>query len=158
VNVDELQLHLTDLANLLRNAKARQPADALDELCRALQPYRDRKVEKACELIAKAEEIVRTGSQPARARSSKQKIDAAAIESLGNRVVDLYQRAKEPETTRDLIDRTFTDLEKGGLSAAQLKEVAARMDITQKLAKAKLLGAMKQAVLERKGAFERVQV
>jgi hypothetical protein len=158
VNVDELQLLLSDFANLLRNAKARQVADTLEELCRALQPYRDRRLKDVIDLIAKAEEVVRAGPQTARGRSTKQKADPAAIESLSNRIIDLYQRAKEPETTREVIQGTFAELENTGLSIAQLQAIARHMYITQKLSKPKLLDAMKRAVLERKGSFERVQV
>jgi hypothetical protein len=158
VNVDELQLHLTDLANLLRNAKARQPADTLDELCRALQPYRDRRLKDVFDLMAKAEEVIRSGRPPARARSTRQKLDAAAIEALGNRVVNLYQHATEAGSTRELIEVTFAELNQAGLSAAQLQTIAKRMGIVQKLTKDKLLDAMRRAVLDQKGAFERAQM
>ncbi len=158
MNVDELQLHLTDLANLLRNAKASKTADTLDDLCRLLQPYRDLRIKDLIDKIAKADDIIRSGPPPARARSSKQKLDDTAIEALGNRIVNLYQRATEPGSTRELIEATFAELDQAALTAKQLEAIAKKMGIVQKLKKDQLLEAMRRAVLDQKGSFERVQV
>ena len=67
MNVDELQLHLSDLGQLLRNAGSRKTADALAGFCQRLQPYRDRRLTDLLALLAKAEAFVSTGTPPARA-------------------------------------------------------------------------------------------
>jgi hypothetical protein len=159
VNVDELQLHLSDLGQLLRNAGGRKTADGLAEFCQRLQPYRDRRLKDLVDLLDKAEEIIRTGTPPARTKARTPKVDPRAAEQLCNRIVDLYHRANEPDTTREQIENAFGELERLNLSVAQLQDLARRIDISQKVrSKKPLLDSMKRAVLERRGAFQRVQV
>jgi hypothetical protein len=159
VNVDELQLHLSNLAQLLRNAGGKKVGDELAELCQRLQPYRDRPLKGLMELLDKAEEIVRTGVPPARTKSRAPKVDPQLVESTCNRVVALYERATDPSTTREQIESAFADLDKLNLTVPQLQEQAKRLNITQKFrAKKDLLHAMKRTVLERRGTFLRVQV
>jgi hypothetical protein len=159
VNVDELQLLLSDLGQLLRNAGSRKPADALAEFCQRLQPYRDRRLTDLLALLDKAEEVVRTGTPPPRVRAKKGKADPQAAEMVRSRIVHLYERAREPETTREQIESAFAELEAMDLPVAQLQGLAKSVDIGQKLrSKKALVDAMKRAVLERKGAFQRVQV
>jgi hypothetical protein len=159
VNVDELQLHLSDLGQLLRNAGGRKTADALAEFCQRLQPYRDRRVRDLVDLLDKAEAIIRTGEPPPRTKTRSAKVDPQAVEQLCNRIVDLYHRAKEPDTTREQIESAFGELERLNLSVAQLQDLARRIDISQRVrSKKPLLESMKRAVLERRGALQRVQV
>ena len=159
MNVDELQLLLSDLGQLLRNAGSRKTADALAEFCQRLQPYRDRRLTDLLALLDKAEEIVRTGTPPARAKGRTGKADPQAAETLSKRIVDLYVKAREPETTREQIENAFAELEAKDLPVAQLQGLAKSVDIGQKLrSKKALVEAMKRALLERKGAFQRVQV
>jgi len=158
VNVDELQLHLSNLAQLLRNAGGKRVGDELAELCQRLQPYRDRPLKGLMELLDKAEEIVRTGVPPARGKA-RTKGDPLVIESVCNRVVALYERATDPATTREQIENAFADLAKLNLSVPLLQEQAKKLNIAQKFrAKKDLLAAMKRTVLERRGTFLRVQV
>jgi hypothetical protein len=159
VNVDELQLHLSNLAHLLENAGAGKTANALTGLRQRLQPYRDRKLTDLLALLDQAEEIVRTGTPPPRkGAGGKKKADPQALEAAGNRIVELYQRAKDPDVTRDHIEAAFAELERLDPTLTKLKELAKRLDITRTLKKADAIGVMKQAVLERKGAFQRVEV
>jgi hypothetical protein len=158
VNVDELQLLLSDLSHLLRNAGNRKPADALTEFCQRLQPYRDRRLSDLLALLDKAEEIVRTGAPP-RTKARPPKADSQAAAMLHSRIIALYERAREPDTTREQIEKAFAELETLDLPVAELQALAKRVDISQKLrTKKALLDAMKRAVMERKGAFQRVQV
>jgi hypothetical protein len=159
VNVDELQLHLSNLAHLLENAGGAKTAKALADFCQRLQPYRDRRVTDVLALLDQAEEIVRTGTPPPRkGRTAKPKADPQALEAAANRIVELYHRAKEPDTTREQIEAAFAELERLEPTLPKLKELAKRLDITRTLKKADAISAMKQAVLERKGAFQRVEV
>lgn len=159
MNVDELQLQLSNLAHLLKDAGGRKIADALDEFCQRLQPYRDRKVKDLLDLVAKADEIVRTGVPPTKPRKTAAKADPEALARLQARIIELYQRASDPSVTRELVEDAFQQLEKANLTVPQLQELARRMDIQQRFrAKKELLETMKRAVLERKGVFERVGV
>lgn len=162
MNADELQLHLSDLGQLLRNAGGRKTGDALAEFCQRLQPYRERRLQDLMDLLDKAEEIVRTGTPGTplpRGRGRAPKNDPEVVERICNRIVDLYNRAKEPEVSREQIETAFVELEGLNLTVAQLQYLASRIDIQQKLrAKRALVDRMKTTILERKGAFDRVQV
>jgi hypothetical protein len=159
VNVDELQLHLSDLGQLLRNAGGGKTANVLAEFCQRLQPYRDRRLKDVLDLLDKADEIVRTGTPPARKSGGKAKADPQIVEKVCKQIVDFYQRAKDPDTTREQIESAIAELESFDLPIARLEELARRMDIRQKLRPKKaLVESMKRAILERRGAFQRVQV
>lgn len=159
MNADELQLHLSDLGQLLRNAGARKAGDALAEFCQRLQPYRARRLKDLMDLLDKAEEIVRTGTPPPRGRARAAKADPQTVERICSQIVDLYHRAKDPGVSREQIECAFVELERLDLPVAQLQSLATRLDIQQKLrAKKALVERMKNTVLERKGAFDRVQV
>jgi hypothetical protein len=151
---------MSDLAQLLRNAGGRKTADALAEFCQRLQPYRERKLKDLVDLLDKAEEIVRTGTPPARTSGArKPKADPTVIQNACNRVVELYNRATDPSTTPENVDHGFAALEQLDLPVKRLEEVARELDIRQKFRrKADLLNAMKQAVTDRRGAHGRVQV
>ena len=88
MKVENLQLHLTSLAQLLRNVggTGAKTAEELDELCRDLQPYADRRLKDLLKSIAQAEEIIRTGTPPPRGRSAKAKVDPQVVTELGTRV------------------------------------------------------------------------
>lgn len=159
MNADELQLHLSDLSQMLRNAGARKTGDALAEFCQRLQPFRERRLKDIMDLLDQADEIVRTGTPPPRGRGRAPKTDPQLAERICNQIVDLYNRAKEPEVSRDQIESAFVELEGLNLTVPQLQSLASRIDIHQKLrAKKALVDRMKNSILERKGAFDRVQV
>lgn len=160
MNVDELQLHLSNLAQLLENAGGKKVAGELGELCQRLQPYRTRKLKDLLDLIDKAEEIVRSGAAPPKPKKAggKATVDPQVVENLSNQIVDLYHRAKEPETTREQIETAFGDLDRLNLPVKDLQVFAKRIDITRKLTKKDAIDTMMRAVLERKGAVQRVQV
>ena len=160
MNVDDLQLHLSNLAQLLENAGGKKVAGELSELCQRLQPYRTKKLKELLDLIDKAEEIVRTGTPPAKTRKSggKAAVDPLVVENLCNQIVDLYHRAKEPEITREQIEAAFGELARLNLTVAALQALAKRIDISRKLTKKDALETMMRAVLERKGTVQRVQV
>jgi hypothetical protein len=154
MNVDELQMHLTNLAHLLSNAGAGKAAKELDEFCELLQPHGGKKLKDFVALITSA------GQPPAapKPRTSKAKKDPAAVEAALSRLVDLYSRAAEPTVTREEIVTALDDLDRLGLTEKELKEFAPRVNVPPKFRKAELLAQIRAALLGRKGLAERVGV
>jgi hypothetical protein len=160
VNVDDLQMHLSDLAQLLRNGGGRRAADPIAELCQRLQPYRERRIQDLMDMLDKAEEIIRTGAPPPRVtKARKGKTDPQAIQDACDRVLQLYHRAADASTTGEIIESAFAILQQLDPPMKQLEPVAAELHITKKTGrKADLLNAMKNAVMTRRGMHGRVQV
>ena len=160
MNVDEFQLHLTDLSNLLRRAGGKKVADEFDEVCAALQPYRDRRMKDFLSLLANAEEIVRSGvplAKPAKTKSKK--ADSQTISAAIDRVRDLYNRALDPATTRDEIEAACKVLADVDPPKSALDGLAREMLISEKLkSKPVAIERIKQAILLRKGSYQRAQV
>jgi hypothetical protein len=156
VNVDVLQMHLTNLSQLLRSAGGQKTATELDDLCQLLQPYRDQKLKDLIASIARADEIIRNGLPAPKARkaSSKVVVDAGPITA---KIVDLYQRAGQPSVSRDEILAAFAEVEGLNLSMDQLKAIAKQVGVSEKATKkADLHHRIRQAALDRKGAADRV--
>ncbi len=162
MNVEELQLHLTNLGRLLRDAGARKAADELDDFSRQLQPFRGQRLRALGELVARAEEIVRTGaagsSRPVRPKpAGSGKADAPRVEEMGRRIVDVYHRATDPGVTREVIEAALADLEQLNPTMDRIVDVARQIGISRRITKkADALKAIREVILERKGAFERV--
>jgi hypothetical protein len=147
-------MHLANLSQLIRGAGGKGTANELDELCQMLQPFRERKLKDLLATIAKAEEIVRNGQPVAKSRGQrKPKVDVGPITE---RIVSLYQRASESGVARDEIVTAFAELESAKPTGDELKELASRIGINEKLKKADLLNKMRKVVLDRKDIAERV--
>jgi hypothetical protein len=147
-------MHLTNLSQLLRPAGGTRTANELDELCQLLQPFRNRKVKDLIASISKAEDLIRTGGPaPRKARGSSKPIDLAAITA---RILDLYQNAGLPSVTRDQILDDFSEIESLNLTVKQLEAIGKQIGVTEKLKKVDLINKMRQTVLDRKGAADRV--
>ena len=72
--------------------------------------------------------------------------------------MDLYHRARQPDTTREQIEAAFAELKGLDLPLKDMQALAKRIDISRKLAKKDAVEILRQAVLERKGAWQRVEV
>src|SRR5271163_1656928 len=87
VNVEEFQLHLSNLSNLLRRAGGKKVADEFDEVCAGLQPYRDRRLKDLLGMISEAEAIIRNGPPaPKSAGRGKKKANPLEVAQAINRV------------------------------------------------------------------------
>jgi hypothetical protein len=157
MNVDVLQMHLTNLSQLLRSAGGQKTAGELDDLCQQLQPYRERKVKDLIASIARADEIIRNGPPAPRARKTPNKVvDAGPITE---KIIDLYHRAGQSGVSREEIVAAHSELEALDPSLAQLKGIARQIGVSEKATKkSDLLARIRQAALDRKGAADRVLV
>jgi hypothetical protein len=153
-------MHLTNLSQLLRSAGGQKTASELEDLCQLLQPFRDKKLKDLIASIAKAEEIIRSGPPAPTARKASSKASSKVIDAgpITGRVVDLYQRAGQPNVSREEILAAFAELEALNLSLDQLKGIAKQIGVSENASKKKadLLKRLRQAVLDRKGAADRV--
>jgi len=72
------------------------------------------------------------------------------------RVRDLYARATDSAVTREIVEATVQAL--NPLTKNELIDLAVQIEITQKLkTKSDILKALERKILDRKGAFVRVQ-
>jgi hypothetical protein len=152
VNVDALQMHLTNLSHLLRDAGGKTTANELDEFVQLLQPHGEKRLKDLVGVIAAAEETLRAAPAGSK-RKAAAKVDAGPITS---RIVDLYQRAAQPSVTPEEITLAFSDLQSLNLTVAQLEMIAKQIGVKEKLKKDALFNKMRQTVLDRKGATDRV--
>ncbi|MFO0966093.1 MAG: hypothetical protein U0793_10990 [Gemmataceae bacterium] len=155
MKIEDLQLHLTNLASLFRGAKAKAVADELEEACASLQPYRELRLKDFAGMIGKLEAALAKAQAAKPARAKK---DPAALAAALERVADLYNRAAQESVTRDGIVAAFAELEALGPALKDLKALAPRVNVAAKGKAADLLGRVRAAVLERKGMVERVEV
>jgi hypothetical protein len=153
VNVDVLQMHLSNLSQLLRSAGGKSTANELDELCQLLQPFRDKKLKDLIASISKAEEIIRNGAAASKPRKASSKTSDLA--PISARIIDLYQRAGLPSVSREEILGAFSELEALNPTGPQLKAIANQIGIREKLNKVLLFSKMRQTVLDRKGVADR---
>lgn len=151
MNVDVLQMHLSNLSHLVRDAGGKSTANELDEFVQLLQPYRDRKLKDFIGLIVNAENVLR-GVPPSATRKRPSKVDPGPITA---RIAELYDRAAF--ATPEEIQLAFSELENLNLTVAQLEAIAKHVHVTEKkLKKDVLLKKMRQAVLDRKSSDDRV--
>jgi hypothetical protein len=152
VNVDALQLHLTNLSRILRDGGGKTTANELDEFVQLLEPHRNKKMKELFALIANAEEIIKKGVAPGKqAKTSTQDLDR-----LSAHVVDLYNRASDPAVSREDIIAAFVNLDKAKPTVKFLEQTAKQIGIVEKLKKPDLLKKMRQTVLDRKGSTDRI--
>jgi hypothetical protein len=160
VNVEEFQLHLSNLSKLLRRAGGKKVADDLEDVCAGLQPYRERRLKDLLGMIAEAEAVIRNGPPgPKPAGRSRKKANPDEVAQAINRVRDLYNRATDPAVSREDIDTACKQL--GDLDAAKpsLEALAREFFITEKLKnKSIAIEKIRQAILIRKGTYQRSQV
>ncbi|MBI3822474.1 MAG: hypothetical protein HY289_07320 [Planctomycetes bacterium] len=151
MNVDALQIHLTNLSQLLRGGGGKGTANELDEFVQLLQPYRDKKLKDLIGTIKDADEVLRA-APPAPKKSKAVSVD---ISNISARIVDLYQRAGQPNITSQEIMDTFAELQSVNPNGKQLESIAKQIGVKEKLKKDELLKKMRETVLDRKGASDR---
>jgi hypothetical protein len=159
VTVAELQLLLNDLGKFLRAAESSRVAGELEEICAKLQPFREYRLRAFADFLVKADEYSRgvLAPKPARSRARKSKSDPQAIDQACQQLVQLYDRAVEPDVSVELIEAAVATLESLDAPKARLDELARSMGFAQKFrSKADVLKAVRQKIVGRKGAFDRV--
>jgi hypothetical protein len=160
VTVAELQLLLSDLSKFLRASSAASAAGDLEYISARLQPFRAYKLKAFGDFLEQAEAYSRGALAPkpkgGRGGGGKKKADPAAIDQACNKVLELYSKAIDPSVTLDQIEAAVLALQELDPPTARLQEMARRMEYTQKLrSKAELIKALRQAIIGRKGAFDR---
>jgi hypothetical protein len=161
VTVSELQILLSDLAKFLRNAASSAAAAELEYVSTRLTPFKDYKVKAFADFLGKADQIVREGAgpkkAPTKAGSGKRKTDPAALDAACQSVLQLYDKAIDPNVTLEQITAAVQSLEDLDPAKAKLVELAQKMGYSQKFkTKADVLKAIRQKIMGRKGAFDRV--
>lgn len=154
MNVDVLLMHLSNMSHFLREAGATKPADQLREVCDILRPLQGKRLKDLVNDMHRAEEILRNPNSGLAKKSGK--ISLQDFEILSTRLVNLYERAGRPGLTREEIEKEFADPKLFLMTENQLKDVASKLGIQKVRGKDKLLSSMRQIVLARMGALERV--
>lgn len=159
MTVAELQLLLSDMSKFLRAAEAKKVADDLEYIGVKLTPFKEYKLKAFADFVEKCEAASRgEPSQKAKSnRGGKKKSDPAAIEQAIQRVLYVYDRATDPNVSLDQIEATVQTLQDLDAAKTKLVELAKKMGSTQKFrSKADAIKAIRQKIVGRKGAFDRV--
>jgi hypothetical protein len=158
VTVAELQLLLSDLSKFLRASSAAAAAGDLEYISARLQPFRGYKLKAFGDFLEQAEAYSRGALAPKTkgGGGGKKKADPGAIDQACNRVMDLYGRAIDPSVTLEQVEAAVQALQELDPPVARLQEMARRMEYSQKFrSKAEAIKALRQAIIGRKGAFDR---
>jgi hypothetical protein len=158
VTVAELQRLLSDLGKFLQSAKAATVARELDEISGKLQPFRDYTLKAFGDFLVKAEEYSRGVLLPKKTLAGrKPKKDPGAVDAACRQVLQVYERAIDPSVTVEQIESAVQSLQDQDPPKGRLDELAQKMDFVQKFrSKAEVLKAIRQKILGRKGAYDRV--
>jgi hypothetical protein len=160
VTVAELQLLLSDLGKFLRASESAKVAGELEYISAKLAPFQEYKLKAFADFLEKAEAYSRGALAPSGrgAGGRKGKTDAAAVEQACQRVLELYGKAIDPSVTTEQIETAVKSLQDVDPAKARLDEIARQMGYSQKFrSKADVLKAIRQKIIDRKGAFERPQ-
>jgi hypothetical protein len=158
VTVGELQLLLTDLGKFLRAAEAARVVGELEYFTAKLQPFRDQKLKAFADFLTQAEAAARGIPAPKKAAArGKSSSDPAAVEEACQRVLVLYDRVIDPSVTLEQIEAAMDVLQDVNPSKAHLDELGRKMGFAQRFkSKGDVLQAIRQGIVGRKGAFDRV--
>ena len=158
MTVAELQLLLSDLGKFLKASQAAKAAGELEYVSDRLSPFKGYQLKAFADFLVKAEEYARTGPAPRKAAAGrKRKPDPAAVEGACQHLVQLYDKAIDPGTTLEMIEAAVLALQDLDPPKAKLEELARQMGYTQKFkTKGDVVKAVRQKILGRKGAFDRV--
>lgn len=157
MTVADLQIHLSDLSKFLRAAGSAGPAGELDYIAVRLTPFAGYKLKAFADFLAKAEEYSRGALTPTPSRPATSKADPAAKARACQRVSELYDRAIDPNVTVETVEEAIRALQQVDLPKAMLDELTQRFGFTQKFkSKPESVKAIRAKILERKGAFDRV--
>ena len=158
MTVAELQLLLSDLGKFLRASQSARAAGELEYISEKLSPFKGYQLKAFGDFLVKAEEYSRGVPAPKKAKGGrKSKADPAAVDQACQRVLHLYDQAIDPKTTIDDITSAVQALQELDPPKGKLDELARQMGYSQKFkSKADVLKAIRQKMLGRKGAFDRV--
>jgi hypothetical protein len=158
VTVADLQQFLSDLSKLLRASRAATVAAELDHASSKLAPFRDQSLKAFADFLEKADAYSKGALAPrATATRGKKKTSPAEVDEACSRLLALYGRAIDPAVTVDEIVAAAQSLEEKDPPMAKLAELLGQMGTMQKFKKkADALKAVRQKILGRKGAFDRV--
>jgi hypothetical protein len=159
VTVAELQLLLFDLGKLLRAAESAKVAGELESIAAALQPFREYKLKAFADFLVKAEEYSRGVLMPKKppARAKAKGGDPGAVDEACQRLLQLYDQAIDPSVSLEQIESAVQALQTLDPPKTRLDDLARKMGFAQKFrSKADVLKAIRQKIVGRKGAFDRV--
>jgi hypothetical protein len=158
VTVADLQQFLLDLSKLLRASKATGVATELDYACAKFSPFKDQTLKAFADFLEKADAYSKGELAPkAKAARGKKKATPAEIDQACEQLLDLYNRAIDPSVTIDQIVAGVQSLAEKDPPVKKLAELLSRMGTMQKFrVKAEAIKAVRQKILGRKGAFDRV--
>jgi len=156
VIIADLQLHLRHLSEFLAAAGSKKLADELKDLSDKLEPFKDTKLKAFGDILTKADTAAPGGPGPGGKGASRKTLASPTDEAqrLFERVRHQYHNAPDPSVTLEDIEATAQELEL--LSEAQLDDLAKQIEIHQQFqSRAKAIKAIRQKLLDRKGAAER---
>lgn len=158
MKVADLQSFIRSLNPLFVASGASQKVTGeLDQLTRLLEPFKGLAIDQLGDLLAKADEYIRTGKLPI-STSSKAKpkaLDQDKIHVAAQRLLDLYERAIDPHVQYPQIDAEIKSLDKA-FTKDGLVEVARQVGIVSTLkTKKDALREIQRKIVERKGSFQR---
>jgi hypothetical protein len=159
VTVADLQQFLSDLSKLLRVSRAAGVAGELDYVSAKLAPFKEYGLKAFADFLEKADAYSKgaLAPKPKTTPGKKAKATPADIDQACARVLALYDRAIDPTVTVDEITAGVQALEGMDPPKATLDDLLKRMGASQKFkTKADALKAVRQKILGRKGAFDRV--
>lgn len=166
MHVGVLRKHLSDLADVLRQAGAAQKVvDGVSACAAALSPFAEYEVGAFAALLAKADEYRRAGVEPDKvpkkaapaARPKAAKAPAPSAAEVIDRVVRLYQDALNPNLTPEAFEQELAGVD--GLKGPDLATAAERLGIGATVRALKTVAekkaAIKKVVRDRPGMFHR---
>ena len=158
MTVAELHVFLLDLSKFLRSSDAAKPAGEIEYLCVKLLPFREMRLKDFGNILTTSEERSKGALPSPKVHTSKKaKVDPATIRESCNRVIDLYNRAVDPSVTIDQIEEALGKLESNDPPKPTLDAFAKQMGFEQKFkSKAEVLKAIRQRIIGRKGAADRI--
>lgn len=156
--VADLQKYLHNLAQVLEGAKAATVARELAHVALRLEPFAAHDLKKFADFLDKAAAYERDGVVPSGKSSARAKPaakDPHAAQQAAARLRHLYDHATEANVTREMIE---AEVQKAaGMTKAELEGIAKGLELTQRFkTKADVVKAIRDKILGRKGAFERV--
>lgn len=153
MTVSELRKCLLNLSETLATAGAGPAAAEVKNLCTKLVPFATEGLKEFGELLDVAKEVRREGGP--KKRRGKAAKDPGQAARAAERVRQLYDESLTPSFNPEAMSAEVDQLAK--LTGDELKAVAAAVGIVKKMNKGPLLSAIKQAILDRRGSWDRAQ-
>jgi hypothetical protein len=149
---------LTDLSRFLRASEGTKVAVELEQIVTRLEPFKCQKLKAFGDFLLKVEEHMR--KPPAATRGgggSRRKPDPKAVAEACDRLLHFYNQAVDPSVTLEQIEGAVQTLDELNPAKGDLEKLATRMGSSQRFkTKADVVKFIKQRIVSRKGAFDRV--